>query len=194
MEVRRFGCDRIPRKKMRVLGQIAAFIAVGTESGAGFRAEVRIEQAEEVHRDSIFRHPAIRRSDTPRLKCLLLIFVAETDAIAAIWPKPQLKAGIRIDLKVEIPVIIAEREEKFHAAVLMDRAERRGILGADSGFFCPLPNIQRGFIVAELLRHADAAVRFPQDAAHRYGRNGAPIRSAVGLENGILSHCRFPPR
>lgn len=95
----------------------------------------------------------------------------------------QLPACVGVDLKVYITSVIREREEKFHAAVLMDGAERGAALRSDVRFPCVLENIEHGIVVAELLLHADAAVRLPQHAvrAQRLDRvpAGAPDAFAI---------------
>ena len=90
--------------------------------------------------------------------------------------------------------IRAEGKEEFHAAVLVDRAERRGIFRTDCGLPSPLADVERRFIVTELLRHADAAVRLPENRVDRQRRDRIPVRSTAGSWNGVRFHIALPPR
>ena len=108
--------------------------------------------------------------------------------------RSQLHAGVGVDLKVYITSIVREREEKFHAAVLMDGAERGAALRSDVRFPCALENIERGIVVAELLLHADAAVRLPQHAVRAQRLDRVPAGRAGCFCYRIAFHSACPPR
>lgn len=150
-----------------MLRPVAAFIAVAAKADAGDKPEVRIEQPEKVQWQAVFRCPAVRRADATGLERLLLCLMTDTDAVFAVQTKAELQTGVWVDLKVEIALVRAEGEEKLHTAVLMDGAERRGIFCANGGFPGLLADVERRFIVTELLPHADAAVRFPENRIHK---------------------------
>lgn len=88
---------------------------------------------------------------------------------------------MRIDFKVKIPIIASERKEELHAALLMDRVMQREIRCMDLCFTRLPPDIQRGSIIADLLRHPNAAVRLPQHAINRNRWNHAPTGFAIDL-------------
>ena len=150
-----------------MLRPVAAFIAVAAKADAGDKPEVRIEQPEKVQRQAVSRRPAIRRADTAGLESLLFCLVAEADAVFTVRAEAELDASVRVDLKVEIALIRAEGEEKLQTAVLVNRAERRTVFRADSGFPRLLADIERCFIITELLCHADTAVWLPENRIHR---------------------------
>ena len=173
---------------------VAAFIAVATEADTGNESEVRIEQPEKVQRQAVFRRPAIRRADAAGLEGLSLRLVAEADAVFTVRTEAELYASVRVDLKVEIALVRAEGEEKLHAAVLMDGAERRAVFSADSRFPRLLADVKRCVIITELLRHVDAAVWLPEDRIDCKNRDGAPVRSTVNSWDVVHFHSVLPPR
>ncbi len=120
--------------------------------------------------------------------------VAKPDALAPVRAETELHAGVGVDLKVYITPIVREREEKFHAAVLMDGAERGAALRSDVRFPRALENIERGIVVAELLLHADAAVRLPTARSPRAAARSRPSRARRMLCYRIAFHSACPPR
>lgn len=177
-----------------MLRPVAAFVAVAAEADTGNETEVQIEQPEKVHRQAVFRRPAVRRADAAGLERLLLRLMANADAVFTVRAEAKLDAFVRIDLEVEIAGIRTEGKEEFHAAVLVNRTERRTVFRTDCGLPSPLADIEHRFIVTELLRHADAAVRLPEDRVDRQRRDGIPVRSTAGSWNEMCFHIALPPR
>ena len=175
-------------------GFVAALIAVGTEGNARAQGKLRIEDAQEREWDAVFRRPAVRHPGTDGTERFPFGLVAEPDALTPVRAEAQLHAGVGVDLEVYITSVVREREEKFHAAVLMDGTERGAAHRPDVRFPGTLENIERGIVVAELLLHADAAVRLPQHAARAQRLDRVPVGRGGCFCYRVAFHSACPPR
>ena len=69
------------------------------------------------------------------IKVFLRILSYDIDTVSLFRSEPHVKAGVRIDLKIEVVWRVGDFEEEFKTAVFVHRRKRRGILGANV-FLC----------------------------------------------------------
>ena len=149
-----------------MVGQIAAFIAVGPQRAAGCKAAVGEEELQELQGDAVGERPAILGALGADGEVLLHVPGHQLGAGTFGGAEAQADAAVGVDLQIEVPILTQGGEEELHAAVLADLLEITGVLSADMLLPCLLADVEILRVIAQLLGHAHTTVRQPQDIVH----------------------------
>ena len=110
------------------LGQVAALKEIGAQGQAGEKLEIRGKDLNKADRDPHFDTPSAGNIKGRNLQQLLEILVTQAAAVVTFLAKAHIHTAVRIDFKVEIPVIaVLGAEEKFQTAILTHRVQIAGV-------------------------------------------------------------------
>ena len=171
---------------MLMHGEVAAFVYIGAQrAGEG---ECRPEEAQEGEGNPVADGPSVfgaGRADPEKLR---RIPPDQADAFPPAAAEADMKAAVGIDLEIEIPVFALRHEEKFKAAVLVDRGQGRREFRPD-GFFLRLQmHVQVFRVMADPAGSADPEVRRPEDPGQLQLRNCLFLRFPGNRHDPVIIH------